>query len=77
MPCMKLAAWLETNSVKPMEFGERIGLKQPNSIYRYMRGERVPENAILAAIIRETGGSVGFEDFVSVGEEPADTTEAA
>lgn len=60
---MELEAYLIREDIPSLEFGERIGLKQPNSIYRYLRGTRKPRPDIMANIIAETGGQVTPNDF--------------
>lgn len=63
---MKLSAFLAETGIQAMTFGERIGLKQPNSIYRYIRGERMPSQEVMQAIARETGGRVTANDFYGI-----------
>lgn len=60
---MTLSEFLETTGFSPMEFGKTIGLEQPNSIYRYLRGERIPNAEIMHAITVQTTGLVQPNDF--------------
>ena len=76
---MKLSEFLAHTGIQPLEFGSRIGLKQPNSVYRYLRGERRPHGELLQAIIRESAGQVTANDFydVPLPQDVSSTDEAA
>jgi hypothetical protein len=61
---MDLSDWLKSAEISPMQFGRRLAsLQQPNSIYRYLRGDRMPEPEVLSEITMRTAGDVRFEDF--------------
>lgn len=65
---MKLREWLDKHDISALEMGRRIGLKEPNSIYRWLRGELKPSDANMVAVIRETKGEVSANDFLDLGE---------
>lgn len=60
---MKLKAYLDREGLTPQAFGKTIGLGC-NTIYRYLRGERVPAEKITLLIASATGGEVTWADFV-------------
>ncbi len=74
---MQLGPWLKTNSINAVEFGRRIGLKEPNSIYRYIQGTRRPATRMIEAIFKETNGAVTPNDFFDIAEEAAEPPEDA
>lgn len=59
---MKLENWLKEQDINPSEFGRRCGVSH-TAVGRWMRGDRVPRPAQMAAITRETGGAVTAVDF--------------
>lgn len=59
---MKLAAYLECNDISPAEFAGRISVHE-TSVYRYLRGERIPNRDTLERIHLETNGQVTANDF--------------
>jgi DNA-binding transcriptional regulator YdaS (Cro superfamily) len=62
---MKLAEWLKQTKTRRYIFAGRIGV-QPSVISDYCKGRYCPRPKIAAAIIRETGGAVTANDFLSV-----------
>lgn len=62
---MKLEKWLEEQNVGASEFGRRVNVSH-TAVGRWMRRERVPRPAQIAAIARETAGAVTAADFYAV-----------
>jgi len=62
---MKLADWLKETKIRRYVFAERIGV-QPSVISDYCNGKYCPRPKIAEAIIRETGGAVTANDFLSI-----------
>lgn len=60
---MKLSDFLTRNGISPAAFAARIGVCEAKSVYRYLRGERIPAPEIMARIWTESGGAVGPADF--------------
>lgn len=63
---MKLKQWLTDNSVTALEMGRRIGLEEPNSIYRWLRGDMKPSDAFMLKIVEVTEGAVMPNDFFNL-----------
>jgi transcriptional regulator with XRE-family HTH domain len=64
---MTLSEYLAANNLTQTEFAARVGVKQA-TIARYARGERFPRLKHLAAIQKETGGTVTADDHVRARE---------
>lgn len=62
---MQLAHWLRQHRVSSEKFSDDIGVKSRSTIYRYIRGERMPEPELLDRIKRHTRGHVTADDFVA------------
>jgi DNA-binding transcriptional regulator YdaS (Cro superfamily) len=62
---MKLAEWLKQTKIRRYVFAERIGV-QPSVISDYCKGKYCPRPKVAEAIIRETGGAVTANDFLSI-----------
>lgn len=60
---MKLIDYLRTHHISPRDFKKKIGVDSLNTIYRYMRGERIPRADIMERIVEATGGAVQPNDF--------------
>lgn len=60
---MNLDQWLAAFEVTVPHFAGRIGVRSRNTVYRYIRGEQVPEARVMRAIIRETAGLVEPNSF--------------
>jgi len=60
---MRLAQWLKDQDVSVPAFQERIGVRSRNTVYRYLRGEQVPEPKVMRRIIAATAGAVTANDF--------------
>lgn len=73
---MKLSAYLEREGFTHQTFGERVGASQ-TAVTRWSRGERIPREKQMAAIVEATGGEVGPGDFYGVAPAPQPQTEAA
>lgn len=78
---MKLAEWLKKTKTRRYSFAERIGV-QPSVVSDYCKGRYCPRPKVAEAIIRETGGEVTANDFLSLvpdghGAEQAPAKEAA
>jgi DNA-binding transcriptional regulator YdaS (Cro superfamily) len=70
IPTMKLAEWLKQTKTRRYAFAERIGV-QPSVISDYCKGRYCPRPKVAEAIIRETGGQVTANDFLSIAPEQA------
>ncbi|MGA9855095.1 MAG: helix-turn-helix transcriptional regulator [Gammaproteobacteria bacterium] len=71
---MKLADWLKKERLPRFRFAERICV-QPSVITDYCRGRYAPRPKTVAKIIRETGGEVTANDFLT--DEARSALEAA
>ena len=71
---MKLADWLKKTGTRRYKFAARIGV-QPSVVSDYCKGRYCPRPETARAIIRETGGEVTANDFLSVA--PTECAEAA
>ncbi|MCG7346599.1 hypothetical protein [Sphingomonas sp. ACRSK] len=60
---MKLATYLAENKITYAAFAERIGVANASVVQRYAVGRVPRDKKVMAAIIRETGGSVTANDF--------------
>lgn len=61
---MTLQEYLDSTGEAPLAFGARLGLKQPGSIYRYLRGERIPTPYWMRAIYEKTQRKVSPNDWI-------------
>lgn len=61
---MTLREYLDEKGESPLAFGRRIGLKQPGSVYRWLRGDRIPSRTFMRKIVDATNGQVTANDFV-------------
>ncbi|HEU4341465.1 MAG TPA: helix-turn-helix transcriptional regulator [Candidatus Binatia bacterium] len=64
---MKLADYLKCHKLSAADFAERISVHE-TTVYRYLRGERIPNRDTLERILGETKGEVTANDFFSYGE---------
>lgn len=64
---MTLMEWLDKRGMNPKDFGDQIGLQQPNSVFRWLRGARVPTPEWMLRIYEFTNGMVTPNDWVLVG----------
>ena len=62
---MKLADYLESNSLSRAEFAEKISVS-PEAVRRYVTGERAPDKERLIKIAEVTGGEVTANDFFGI-----------
>lgn len=60
---MKLAAYLKCVETSPVQFAEQIGVDR-TTVYRWLRGARVPNRDTLERIRMETKGRVTANDFL-------------
>ena len=60
---MRLHAYLTRNSIRVDDFAVAIGVASLSTIYRYMRGERIPCARTMEQIRELTGGLVTADDF--------------
>tara|TARA_R100000808_G_C2123555_1_gene134272 strand:+ start:225 stop:416 length:192 start_codon:yes stop_codon:yes gene_type:complete len=60
---MKLAEWLQKERRTQVWFAEQIG-KHPNTIARYISGDRFPARKTMAKITEVTKGRVTHRDFL-------------
>lgn len=63
---MRLGDYLTKNEIKPLDFAKSIGLRGKASIYRYLKGECVPNPTNMNKISEATNGQVTPNDFYSV-----------
>lgn len=61
---MKLADWLTMTNTRRYAFADRIGVRA-SVITDYCSGAIRPGSDKMEAIVRETGGAVGADDFLS------------
>jgi transcriptional regulator with XRE-family HTH domain len=59
---MQLSSYLKKSGVTAAEFAKRIGVDK-TTVYRYIRGERIPNRDALSRIMEETEGAVTANDF--------------
>lgn len=59
---MKLELFLEKSDLSESQFAKMIGVHR-NTIYKYTKGERRPEEEIMLLIAQVTGGLVTPNDF--------------
>jgi DNA-binding transcriptional regulator YdaS (Cro superfamily) len=69
---MKLADWLKKTNTRRRAFAKKIGV-QPSVVSDYCKGRYCPGPRRAEAIIRETGGEVTANDFLSIA--PSDDAE--
>jgi len=65
---MRLKAYLVRNKISVEAFTRTIGLAHRSTVYRYLRGEKIPGPAIMAAIYLNTRGEVQPGDFYDLPE---------
>lgn len=59
---MKLATYLDDNSIKDADFSEQIGVSR-QAVHRYREGDRFPSPKVLNRIFEVTNGEVTANDF--------------
>lgn len=62
---MKLADWLKQTKTRRYHFAERIGVRA-SVVSDYCKGRYCPRPKVAEAIIRETGGAVTANDFLTL-----------
>jgi DNA-binding transcriptional regulator YdaS (Cro superfamily) len=67
---MKLAEWLKRTKTRRYQFAERIGVRA-SVVSDYCKGRYCPRPKVAEAIIRETGGEVTANDFLSIAPDEA------
>lgn len=67
---MLLKDWLVSQQISPLDFGRKLGLKEPNSIYKWLQGVRIPRKEFLLKINRLTEGEVTYMDFANTKYKP-------
>lgn len=68
---MKLADWLKKTKTRRYAFAQRIGVRA-SVVSDYCKGRYCPRPKVAEAIIRETGGEVTANDFLSIAADHAD-----
>jgi transcriptional regulator with XRE-family HTH domain len=63
---MQLETYLEKNGLSLRDFADRIGVANAGVVSKYANRLQVPRPKIMAAIVRETNGSVQPNDFYPV-----------
>jgi predicted transcriptional regulator len=59
---MKLRDYLDEANLTPAAFAARLGVT-PQTLYRYIAGDRQPRREVIDKIVLETGGKVGAGDL--------------
>lgn len=62
---MTLKDWLAENDVSIPQFAARIN-RAPETVRRYVAGERIPDKETMPLIAQETEGSVTANDFFGI-----------
>lgn len=62
---VKLQAYLDQSGVSKDELAEQLGV-HPITIYKYVRGDRVPEPGVMVKIAEITKGQVTPNDFYDI-----------
>lgn len=62
---MTLAQFLKETQTDRFQFAERINVA-PETVRRYISGERIPDKKRMAKIVLATGGKVTANDFFAV-----------
>mgnify|MGYP003352557711 CR=1 FL=1 len=70
---MLLEEFLNRPEIKLADFAKRVGRHQ-SVVYRWKRGDTVPNLDIWDTIIRETGGLVTVNDLIPKAKKDAETT---
>jgi transcriptional regulator with XRE-family HTH domain len=65
---MTLQEWLDANGIKVVELSDQLGLDH-STLYRILRGERMPSLEVAAVIEYYTGGQVSADSFLKVSPE--------
>lgn len=65
---MRLATYLTEQRLSYAEFARRIEAGGARVVERYAKGQRIPNRKYMIAIVRETEGLVGPDDFLQIGE---------
>jgi transcriptional regulator with XRE-family HTH domain len=60
---MRLHAYLNRNGIRVDDFAVAIGVSSLSTVYRYLRGERIPNARAMEKIRDITGGAVTADDF--------------
>lgn len=63
---MKLTAYLEREGLTFTEFARRAGTKYPRTIERVAKGQKVPGEKLMRAILKASGGEVTPNDFYDI-----------
>lgn len=59
---MKLSCYLSENNLKATEFAAEAEISLP-AVYKYLRGERIPNKRVMPKITKATNGLVTANDF--------------
>jgi hypothetical protein len=62
---MKLAAYLETNAIRPADFAEILGV-DTSTVYRLKGDGQIPTPDLMRKIVDATDGAVRPDDFYGV-----------
>jgi len=66
---MQLSDFIKSNSIPPRKFAATAGLSL-DAVYKYMRGERMPNEEQMRMIFDATAGQVTANDFYGLTEKP-------
>lgn len=67
---MTLRDYLEAEQLSATAFGQRIGVSH-QTVYRYLKGDRIPDRRTMQRIALATGCRVTANDFFGIGEAAA------
>lgn len=67
---MTLKEWLADNDITVAQFASRIN-RAPESVRRYVSGDRIPDKETMPVIVAETGGAVTANDFFGISPQDA------
>ena len=63
-PCVALAQWLSSKSLTQAQFARMVGVA-PNTVYRWISGERRPDWTTMRRLADITAGEITPDSFLS------------
>jgi transcriptional regulator with XRE-family HTH domain len=73
---MTLSEFMKADSLDAAELAARLKVS-PEAVRKWLRGERIPRPAQMAAILEVSGGRVGAASFYASPVKPEQPSEAA
>jgi predicted transcriptional regulator len=67
---MRLEKYLQDYSISAADFAGQIGAKSRATVYRYIKGIRMPEVEVMTKIFEVTNGQVTANDFYNIPAPP-------